>query len=157
MLAPTFEIDERAVIAHFEALPDALLAELRPAVERLAQEMLRRARAGEHERTGALRAATVERVEESRDFIRGLVAVEGDRAKAGALEYGAHRAFPVAAHAMGLDHAWAQAIAPELVAVALYHRHANVAAEHFLADAEGAAVAPFRAAVEAAVAAVLAR
>lgn len=119
---------ERDVGIRFAEFPDALYADLRVEIEGLGRELLARIEARSPEKTGALRAAERLRIFADKTRITADVDVPGKTAaKAGALEYGAHRATKVSTHSMKLDHAWANKLsAPMDVLVSAYSRTPNI-------------------------------
>jgi hypothetical protein len=125
--------DARKVELLFETLPDALYGGLRVEVDALTMELLTLIEAATPERTGTLRSQERARIFTDPNRITGQVDVAGtkgsqDFAKAGALEYGAHRATAVKAHSMRLDHNWGAMLAsPETVMVAAYTRTPDIA------------------------------
>jgi hypothetical protein len=124
---------DHAVELRLDAFPDALYEALRDEIDALSQELFARVEAATPVKTGALRGAERVRLFTDPERISGYVDIAGPKgsggiyAKAAALEYGAHRPTKVAAHAMRLDHHWAQKLAePELVLVAAYTRTPNI-------------------------------
>jgi hypothetical protein len=135
MLSPTFEIDDRAVIAHFEQLSGRLKSGLRLAITQLTDQLLARIHAAEPYRTGRLRTATQAFVDVKDDAVTGRVRILGaGREAAAALEYGAHRIVRVRAHQEHLSHVFDRAIDSQFVAVSAYTRRANIQAKRFLRD-----------------------
>lgn len=153
---------DRQVGVRFETFPDALYEDLRKEIDSLSIELLARVEAATPDRTGRLRSQERVRVFTDPTRITGYVDVEGskgsgDFAKAGALEYGAHRTTQVRAHSMALDHHWAlQLAAPETVLVDAYSRTPNIAEHAFergpLAAMQPEVVSRLNAVVEKAVA-----
>lgn len=82
------------LVLHFDEMPDALKRQLKVAIFRVTQQLLRRVKAAEPMRTGRLRAATHAYVDERENFVRGRVRIlrtgRASRLGAafGALEYG---------------------------------------------------------------------
>lgn len=128
---------DRQVGVRFDEFPDQLYADLRKEIESLTSELLARVQAATPSKTGALRSSERLRIFADPDRITGYVDIAGDKgtqafAKAGALEYGAHRSTKVSAHQMKLDHAWSQKWAgPEMVLVGAYTRTPNIAEHRF--------------------------
>ena len=121
---------DRQVGVRFEGFPDNLYADLRNEIEGLTSQLLGLVVAATPSRTGRLRSQEVMRVYTDPTHIKGVVTVAGeakDLAKAGALEYGAHRPTEVSAHAMRLDHAWGQMFSePETVLVGAFTRTPDI-------------------------------
>lgn len=131
----SFKVDitgARRVGLRFEQFPDELYEALREEIEALTIELLERVKAATPDRTGRLRSQERMRLFADKDRITGYVDVAGargsqDYAKAGALEYGAHRPTKVDAHNMRLDHYWATKLsAPETVLVSAYTRTPHI-------------------------------
>lgn len=124
-----------AGILSLEAFPDALYEDLRIEVDALATELFALVQADTPSLTGKLRSQERLRFFADKNRITGRVDIAGtgpDAAKAGALEYGAHRPTQVRAHSMRLDHAWGEAFsAPESVMVAAYTRTPDIEALAF--------------------------
>jgi hypothetical protein len=125
--------DARKVELLFETFPDVLYSDLRVEVDALTLELLARIESVTPDRTGALRSQERARLFTDPNRITGQIDIAGtkgsqDFAKAGALEYGAHRATKVAAHSMKLDHYWSTKLAePEMVMVDAYTRTPDIA------------------------------
>ena len=123
---------DRQVGLRFEEFPDALYVALRQEVDALSIELLARIEAATPSRTGKLRSQERLRLFTDENRITGYIDIAGakgsqDFAKASALEYGAHKATQVAAHAMKLDHHWSLKLAaPETVLVAAYSRTPDI-------------------------------
>ena len=153
--------DDRRVILRFEQFPaavhDRLLATLTAIEQRLEAAIIAAEPAGA---TGQLRAITGGRVYDHGARIAAVVGVRADgpmaAGKAGALEYGSHRALVVRAHQAKLAHFWSRAIAAITVDVAAHSRMSNIDPRRFLRDPVEAirseAIAEMRAALDAAVA-----
>jgi hypothetical protein len=153
---------ERQVALRFEQFPqfahDRILAALQDIEGRLEAAV----RGAEPARTGRLQGETGGRVYDHGDRMAAVVGVRArsgdsnEAGKAAALEYGAHRAFEVRAHAMSLTHLWGRAIAPISVQVAGHTRRPNISERRYLRgpiDAiRGAALDQIRNAVAEAVA-----
>jgi hypothetical protein len=148
---------ENQLIAHMRAIPDELQDRLAPVLQRLSEELLRRVKAAEPERTGALKAATQAFTFRNANRMRGGVRIVPEpgqgshNIKAAALEYGAHGAVNVKAHEQSLDHVYDTPIDPEEVLVSAYHRDANIAALRFERDSLSALYAEFLVEVELAI------
>lgn len=130
-----FEIvGDREVQLRLDELPQAVHDSLLRRLTSLTAELAARVEAAAPERTGKLRSEVASRVYDDRvDRIRGRVTLSGEFGKAAALEYGAHKRTNVAAHAMRLDHVFANRLAAPLTAlVAAHSRLANIAATRFL-------------------------
>lgn len=153
---------DRRVGVVFEEFPDDLYADLRTEIEALTAELLGLVEAATPDRTGRLRGQEKMRVFADKDHIKGQVFIAGEKgsqdfAKAGALEYGAHRATKVRAHKMRLDHAWETRLAdPITVLVGAYSRTPDIDEHRFergpLAGMAGEIAARLNAVVEKAVA-----
>jgi|SRR5581483_6594091 len=123
---------DRQVALRFEEFPDALYQDLKAEIETLTDELYALVVAATPARTGRLRSEERARVFADPQHIKGQVTVTGEFAKAGALEYGAHRPTRVRSHPMRLDHAWGQAFAePETVIVEAFTRTPNIEAYAF--------------------------
>lgn len=120
----TIEVTDKGVRTHLLKLPPALRSKLTPVISDLTHDMLDRARAAEPSRTGQLRAHTRSFVDVTEEIIRGRVRVLGSAAgpaiAAAAIEYGAHRRFPVREYQR------------RGIIVRAYERTANIAAQRFL-------------------------
>jgi hypothetical protein len=130
MITPqiTVEVTDQRVMAHLDNLPEALRTNLRATITELTNELLGRVLAREPVRTGLMRSRTRAFVDDNRqkDFIRGRVRIlrtgsaQRTAAAFGALEYGAHRRFPVRAYRRGGSN------------VGAYERTANIRERRFL-------------------------
>jgi hypothetical protein len=128
MITPQFTItsSDQNVRLHFEQLPEALRRELRPVITNITHSLLAQVKAREPVRTGYLRSRTHAFVDERPTFIRGRVRIiptgraQRTAAAFGALEYGAHKRFIVAAHTRSGAH------------VRAYLRRVNITARRFL-------------------------
>jgi hypothetical protein len=140
MLGVIFQVDDRQVVAHLEALPAKLRTGLKESITRLTDQMLQRVRAAEPYRTGKLRQETQAFVDEHEEGkITGAVRIlgahgRGHNVAAAALEYGAHRIVNVQAHREHLNHVFNRATDSQFVAVRAYQRRANIQAKRFLRD-----------------------
>jgi hypothetical protein len=117
----------------FEEFPDALYEALRQEIDALSIELYARVEAATPTRTGLLRSEERVRLFTDPNSIKGQVYIDagkvsgGEYAKAGALEYGAHRATKVKKHDMQLDHYWSHLLAaPETVVVEAFTRTPNI-------------------------------
>jgi hypothetical protein len=116
----------------FDEFPDALYEDLKGEINALSIELYARVEALTPMDTGLLRGEERLRVFADPNRITGYVDIAGARgsqdfAKAGALEYGAHRPGKVAAHSMRLDHYWSLKLAePETVLVGAFTRTPNI-------------------------------
>lgn len=121
----------------FEEFPDDLYEDLRREIDSLTHELFGLVQAATPSRTGELRSQERVRIFTDKNRITGYIDVAGksgsqDFAKAGALEYGAHRKTKVSAHSMKLDHVWGEMLnAPINVMVAAYERTPNIAEHAF--------------------------
>lgn len=121
----------RQVGLRFEEFPDLLYDEMKAEIEALSTELLLRIEAATPSDTGLLRSQERLRIFADKDSIKGYVDVAGDKskdfAKAGALEYSAHRSGSVKAHKMRLDHLWAEKLNnPITVMVDAFPRTPNI-------------------------------
>lgn len=117
----------RQVGVRFEEFPDHLYEALRAEIHAIGDELLELVKAATPQKTGKLRSEERLRVFADKNRIKAQVDVSGEFAKAGALEYGAHRATKVGSHSMRLDHAWNEKFdAPESVLVGAYTRTPNI-------------------------------
>lgn len=125
---------DREVALKFEQFParahDSLLARIRSLTSTLAA----RVRSAAPSKTGKLRSTIADAIyDDAPKKIVGRVFVNADYAKAGALEYGAHRRAKVGAHDAKLDHVWGRKLsAPTTVIVEAFTRRSNVVAKRFL-------------------------
>jgi len=127
--------DRRAGL-RFEEFPDALYEELTQEIGALSRELFSRVEAATPSRTGALRSQERLRLFTDKNRITGYVDIAsdkgGDFAKAGALEYGAHKRTSVKPHARKLNHVFERALAaPMDVIVGAYDRTPNIAEHAF--------------------------
>lgn len=134
----SFRVDvtgARDVGVRLDAFPDGLYEDLRNEIDSLAHELEELVIAATPEKTGKLRSEVRMRLFADKSRISGRVDIAAsgtEAAKAGALEYGAHRATSVRAHQMRLDHAWGEKLAePITVLVAAYNRTPDVAERAF--------------------------
>ncbi len=142
----------------FEEFPDVLYEGLRQEIDLLSNELFARIEAATPSKTGRLRSQERLRLFTDKDRITGYVDIAGeggsqDFAKAGALEYGAHKKTNVSSQSMKLDHAWGNKLAePMTVIVAAYDRTPNIAEHAFergpLAEMEPEIMARLEAVVE---------
>ena len=129
----------RQVGLRFDQFPDALHDDLRNTIDTLSKELFARVEAATPSLTGRLRSQERVRLFDDGSRITGYVDIAGegsgkgsDFAKAAALEYGAHQSAKVSAHAMKLDHAWANMLAePITVLVKAFTRKPNIAEHAF--------------------------
>lgn len=155
---------DRQVGLRFDAFPDQLYDDLRGEIEALSRELYSRVKGATPSDTGELRSQERLRVFTDKTRITGYVDVAADKgsqafAKAGALEYGAHRPTDVGGHAMSLDHYWAYKLSePHMVLVGAYSRTPNIAEYAFerssLASMQPEIIARLNTVVEKAVAEV---
>lgn len=127
MIDFTVKVDDAGIKVLFDELPKRLQANLRRTITQLTDEALVRLRAAEPSRTGRMRRETRRFIDERQDFIRGRVRIlgpggRGHNVAAAALEYGAHRSFPVRAYERAGDRVHA------------YRRRANIPERRFLRD-----------------------
>ena len=124
----------REVGLRFEQFPAELHDQIKAEIDALSKQLFAMVNAATPSKTGRLRSQEWLKLFDDGDSIKGAVYIAGqgsgknsDFAKAGALEYGAHMPFEVAAHAMKLDHAWANQLAnPLTVQVKSHPRKPNV-------------------------------
>lgn len=123
-------VGARKVELLFEEFPDDLYENLKAEINSLTMELFGRVEAATPQLTGRLRSQEHVRLFTDPGRITGYVGIAGsaqDLAKAGALEYGAHRATDVKAHEMHLDHVFGQMLAqPMTVMVGAYSRTPNI-------------------------------
>jgi hypothetical protein len=126
---------DRKVELLFEEFPDGLYADLKAEINALSMELFARVEAATPQLTGKLRSEERVRLFADPNRITGYVDIAGtgqDFAKAGALEYGAHRATQVSAHSMRLDHVFGEMLAsPMTVMVDAYSRTPDIQAFAF--------------------------
>jgi len=127
--------NDRQVGLRFEEFPDELYDALRAEIDVLARELFARVEAATPSATGKLRSEERVRVFADKDRITGRVDIAGpgsELARAGALEYGAHKRTKVSEHSRRLDHAWANMLdSPLTVIVAAYDRTPNISEVSF--------------------------
>lgn len=123
---------DREVALKFEQFPQRAHASLLSRITNLTTQLEARVRAAEPSLTGKLRGETVSHVYDDPERIRGVVTVSADFAKAGALEYGAHRATRVKEHYERLGHVFARLISPLAVVVSEHTRIPNIQEHAFL-------------------------
>lgn len=128
---------DRQVGLRFDEFPQVLYADLRREIETLSAQLFAAVEADTPSKTGLLHSQERLRLFTDPNRITGYVDIAGtkgsqDFAKAGALEYGAHRATKVSAHSMRLDHHWALKLAePETVMVQAFTRTPHIAEHAF--------------------------
>jgi hypothetical protein len=128
MITPqyTITVSDINFRASFDKLTPALRRELRPVITKFTHTLLAQVKAREPVRTGYLRSRTHAFVDERPTLIRGRVRIiptgraQRTAAAFGALEYGAHKRFIVAAHERSGAH------------VRAYLRRVNLAPRRFL-------------------------
>lgn len=142
---------EREVAARFEEMPRALLDRLLERIGDLTGRLYDAIEADEPEgKSGRLRSETGSRVTDRGTRITGSVAVTAEFAKAGALEYGAHRSTTVSAHQARLTHVFGRVASLE-VQVGAHTRRLNIAERRFLRDPVAAMRGEIEAEIQAAV------
>src|SRR6185437_5854493 len=94
---------DRKVGLRFEELTPRLHDALLVHIRRLTDELLTRVQQAEPVRTGHLKSSTVAKIYDDETKIAGRVTLSADFAKAAALEYGAHKATRVKAHASSVS------------------------------------------------------
>lgn len=122
------------VALQFDKFPEALRAELLKPIKSLTNQLAAKIRAIVPKgKTGKLASEVVEQIFDDPDQVSGRVTFDAEFAKAGALEYGAHRSTKVRAHEAKLDHAWGKKLnEPLTVLVAAYSRTPSIAAHNML-------------------------
>ena len=154
----------RVLAEHFAELPRRLQMALVAPTRQVTLDMYRAVIAAEPHGTGKLRAATRWFVDVGHagdgNWIRGRVRVlpppgASFNIAAAAINYGALKYRPVSAHRMTLSHFWGHSVPSQDVMVTAYHRHIDVAAQHFLEAAVPAAKARWQEQVAATTAMVL--
>ena len=124
---------DREVALRFDDFPKRAHNGLLNRIESLTDRLYSLVAARIPDRTGRLRSKIDKAIYDDRDRISGRVSFSGDFAKAGALEYGAHRLTKVKAHAMQLDHNWSTKLQrPTKVIVAAYSRTPDIEAVKML-------------------------
>lgn len=130
---------DRQTGIRFDAFPNDLYDDLKKEVGALSEELFGRVEADTPFDTGLLLGAERLRLFTDPTRITGYVDIYagkvagGEYAKAGALEYGAHRSAVVKTHKMRLDHNWSEKLArPEMVMVEAFTRKANIQEVAFL-------------------------
>lgn len=124
----------RQVELKFEQFPkeahDAILQRIKSLTSRLAARIRGAVPKGP---THKLENDILVQIFDDGDRISGRVSISDDFAKAGALEYGAHRSTKVDKHSMSLDHFWSQILdRPMQVVVSAYTRTPNITEHKFL-------------------------
>jgi hypothetical protein len=122
---------DRKVEQLFDAFPNSLRPELREVISDEIAQLAARVRAAVPRKTGRLQSEIATALQERDSRISGIVHLTGEYAKAGALEYGAHRTITIHAHSERLDHIWHRLFGMT-VEVPTYERHQNLEAERFL-------------------------
>jgi hypothetical protein len=128
-------VGAREVGQRFDEFPQELHDDLKREIEALTAELFAMVESATPQRTGKLRSEEAIKVIDQPERIAGLIYITGtsaDFAKAGALEYGAHRSTQVAAHAMRLDHVFGAMLNwPMTVIVSAYSRTPDIEAVAF--------------------------
>jgi len=122
------QVNDSNIKVVFDQFPKKLQANLKKAIASLTDKVLARVLAGEPHRTGQLQIETRRFVDEHENWIRGRVRIlgpggRGHNVAAAALEYGAHRSFPVRSYRRGGGR------------VGAYRRRANITELRFLRGA----------------------
>jgi hypothetical protein len=122
------KVDDARVQLMLDQLPKELQANIAARLDVLTTELQAKVRAAEPHRTGRLQTETRRFVDQRENWVRGRVRIlgpggRGHNVAAAALEYGAHRSFPVKGYRRGGT------------AVSAYRRHANIAERRFLRNA----------------------
>jgi hypothetical protein len=153
---------DRQVGLRFDAFPDVLYDDLRREIESLSSDLYSLVQAAVPVEAGELRSQVRRRVFTDKTRITGYIDISAEKgskafAKAGALEYGAHRPTEVSPHPRSLDHYWAHKLnEPVAVLVGAYDRTPNIAEYAFergsLAAMQPEVLARLNAVVEKAVA-----
>jgi hypothetical protein len=128
MIDFSVKVDDTKIKLMLDQLPAKLQANIAARLDVLTTELQAKVRAAEPHRTGRLQAETRRFVDQRENWVRGRVRVlgpggRGHNVAAAALEYGAHRSFPVKGYRRGAT------------AVSAYRRHANIAERRFLRNA----------------------
>lgn len=117
----------------FDQFPQSAHRNLRQRIDGLTTELYARVEAAIPKRTGRLAGEVSKALRDKPERITGVISISAEFAKAGALEYGAHRTAPVKAHAMRLMHLWGRpAPSPLTVEVPAHARTPNIEAERFM-------------------------
>jgi hypothetical protein len=122
---------DRRVEQIFDKFPEILRPQLRAVIEDETEQLASRVRSAVPRKTGKLASEIATAVRESDTRITGIVRLTGEYAKAGALEYGAHRTITVRDHSERLGHVWGL-VAALLVDVPSHERHQNLEAFRYL-------------------------
>lgn len=133
---------DRDVGLRFDQFPQQIHAKLLGTITSLTERLYGQVRAATPKRTGRLQSEIAQHVYDSEDRIAGVVSVDAEFAKAGALEYGARGRSRITEHSMRLDHVFANRLSgPISVMVEAHSRQMNLVAERFLRGPEGAMAA----------------
>lgn len=149
----------RQVEVTVDAFPDGLYGDLERKIRSLTAQAFGRIQARMPSLTGKLRSELRQRVFTDKNQITGYIDIDAPKgsqelAKAGAEEYGAHKARGlIKAHRMKLDHVWDQRLAsPITVMVSAHARPPNIAEVAFergaLAEMQPVIIAELNEAVE---------
>jgi hypothetical protein len=84
-------VGERSVSLRFEKFPEFARVNLKQAITEQTAKLEEAVRRGAPKKTGKLEASINSRISDGENGITGIVAVDGDYGKAGALEYGSQR------------------------------------------------------------------
>jgi hypothetical protein len=125
------------VAALFDAFPQIARGELEAEIRGIIEELDGLVKAAEPARTGQLRQSTIAYVLVEPNRISGRIKIAGPSgseifAKAGALEYGAHRPTKVKSHSRVVSSIFGRLVAPTTEIVQAYTRSVNIAEQDFL-------------------------
>lgn len=123
---------DKAIRAQFETFPKRYHELILEKITTWTADLKTRVSGSAPSRTGRLRSSIISRVIDRETRIKGLVTVDKDFVKAGALEYGAHRSTHVSGHLRLQTHFFATQIVPERVYVSPYTRIPNIAEHRFM-------------------------
>ena len=150
-------VGDQKVALQFDHFPEALRAELLKPIKSLTDQLYAKIRAIVPKgKTGKLASEVIEQIFNDPDQVSGRVTFDADFAKAGALEWGAHRVTKVREHPQRLDHAWRRSLnSPLTVLIAAYSRTPNIAEHRMLrgplAAMSGEAITELQQAVDGAI------
>jgi hypothetical protein len=130
-IAFTFE-NARKFILKLEEFPPELHDALVVQIKQLTEQLEARVKAAAPVKTGTLLSVIDEGFRDRPEKVSGTIFLDDGWAKAGALEYGAHKRFQVDAHKMRLNHLWSRAMQPITVQVPDYMRTPNIAERDFM-------------------------
>lgn len=123
----------RGLQLKFDQFPERAREHLYENIAQIIHRLYGAIRSEAPSRSGALRSHIAESMSQGTNYVRGNVRFTGEYAKAGALNYGAHRKAAVRAHEMRLDHVFGSRLsAPMTVIVDRFDRKPNLASRNFI-------------------------